>query len=185
MTVRDVDREAYKTCPTCKEHKPLCNYYKTKSLPLGVSWYCKKCISDKNKKSRREGTTPKPNPVARRRAYEKFRDITRKKYPFKRRAHIYVNRALKKGLIEKLPCEICGSPISTAHHDSYEPARWLEVRWFCHEHHMEWHVNNQAYYPDSGLYAPPFMPGDVENMIKERKESIQLPDQSVSKEGER
>lgn len=47
------------------------------------------------------------------------------------------NRAIKKGEIERQPCEKCGKPDALGHHDDYsEP---LEVRWMCDEHHQEYH----------------------------------------------
>lgn len=45
--------------------------------------------------------------------------------------------AVKKGLIQKRPCEVCGSPDSDAHHEDYR--RPLEVRWLCRLHHMHEH----------------------------------------------
>jgi hypothetical protein len=40
--------------------------------------------------------------------------------------------AIKIGLIEKKPCEICGQP-AVAHHEKY--SNFLDVRWLCRTHH--------------------------------------------------
>lgn len=34
-----------------------------------------------------------------------------------------------------------------AHHDSYYPERWLDVRWLCAKHHREWHDQNEPVWP--------------------------------------
>lgn len=47
------------------------------------------------------------------------------------------NRAVKKGLIKKLPCEICGDIKSQAHHEDYR--RPLKIKWLCFKHHRELH----------------------------------------------
>jgi hypothetical protein len=60
-------------------------------------------------------------------------DLARKKAT----ARAYANVYLKRGYIEKRPCEICGSEKSQMHHDNYDnPA---QVRWFCRQHHLELH----------------------------------------------
>ena len=53
-----------------------------------------------------------------------------------------VYKALKSGALVQLPCEICNSWESHAHHDDYNKP--LDVRWLCLEHHWEWHRNNKA-----------------------------------------
>lgn len=53
------------------------------------------------------------------------------------RAHRTVARAISKGELQRLPCEVCGEPKSEAHHDDYSDA--LNVRWLCRKHHKEHH----------------------------------------------
>jgi DNA-binding XRE family transcriptional regulator len=48
-----------------------------------------------------------------------------------------VARALRRGDFHRLPCEVCGSPKSHAHHEDY--SKPLEVRWLCEEHHIAAH----------------------------------------------
>lgn len=45
--------------------------------------------------------------------------------------------AIKKGLITKKPCEVCGSLEVEAHHDDY--SKPFNVRWFCCGHHRQYH----------------------------------------------
>jgi hypothetical protein len=50
-----------------------------------------------------------------------------------RRAHWWVARAVKNGIIKKEDCAICSNPNVQAHHEDYnEP---LEVIWLCPIHH--------------------------------------------------
>jgi hypothetical protein len=42
---------------------------------------------------------------------------------------------VKRGKMERKPCEVCGDPDSQSHHDDYDKA--LEVRWLCQKHHDE------------------------------------------------
>ena len=52
-----------------------------------------------------------------------------------------INYYLRKGLIHRKPCEICGEKATHAHHDDY--TRPLYVRWLCPVHHSEWHKYNK------------------------------------------
>lgn len=61
-----------------------------------------------------------------------------KRNPEKRKAHLEIRYAIKRGDLKKLPCEICGSNKSHAHHSDY--SRPLEVRWLCQLHHKQEHI---------------------------------------------
>lgn len=52
-----------------------------------------------------------------------------------------VQKALKKGILHKQPCEICGAEPAEAHHCDYNKP--LDVIWLCRKHHVEWHKNNK------------------------------------------
>lgn len=41
--------------------------------------------------------------------------------------------ALKKGILKRMPCAICGSAVSEGHHRDY--SKPLEVEWLCRSHH--------------------------------------------------
>lgn len=52
-----------------------------------------------------------------------------------------LNYAVRKGLVERTPCEVCGSDDKVhAHHDSYDPADWYNVRWLCYVCHKLEHT---------------------------------------------
>lgn len=67
--------------------------------------------------------------------------------PIKVRARQAVERALKRGDLERQPCEICGESKTHGHHDDYRQP--LVVRWLCNSHHRQWHRDN-----GEGLGAP-------------------------------
>lgn len=52
-------------------------------------------------------------------------------------AHITVANALRLGVLERQPCEVCGAEKSEAHHPEYN--RPLDVQWLCRSHHRARH----------------------------------------------
>ncbi len=51
-------------------------------------------------------------------------------------ARSYLKVYIKRGKIDRGPCEICQTTIKIeAHHDDY--SKPLQVRWFCRPHHVE------------------------------------------------
>lgn len=63
----------------------------------------------------------------------------RRANPLMNRAHLAVNRAIKKGLLVRLPCHVCGKTPTHGHHEDY--SKPLDVIWLCHKHHKAVHVN--------------------------------------------
>jgi hypothetical protein len=57
--------------------------------------------------------------------------------PEKISARAAVSTALKKGVLIKGPCEVCGSTKVEGHHEDY--SKPLEVNWLCQDHHQELH----------------------------------------------
>lgn len=53
------------------------------------------------------------------------------------RARRLVNEAIKRGGLDRGPCETCGLTPAEGHHDDYD--RPLDVRWLCKTHHAETH----------------------------------------------
>ncbi len=53
------------------------------------------------------------------------------------RVRLSLRYAVKKGLIEKKPCEKCGNVRSQGHHIDYKKP--LDVIWLCQKHHSEVH----------------------------------------------
>jgi len=69
--------------------------------------------------------------------------VTRQKrwqaeHPKARWAHLALASALRRGLIEKGPCEVCGAVEVDGHHDDYD--RPAVVRWLCRRHHRQLHA---------------------------------------------
>jgi len=53
-------------------------------------------------------------------------------------ARNYLNSLIRKGIIKRENCQICGeSKTVEAHHDDY--SKPLEVDWLCKKHHAEHH----------------------------------------------
>lgn len=67
------------------------------------------------------------------------RDVAKwqKSNPNKVRAHRIVANAIKRGLMSRKPCVICGEKITHAHHVDY--SKPYDVTWLCHVHHMNEH----------------------------------------------
>ena len=57
-------------------------------------------------------------------------------------ARYKAQRAVRAGRLVRQPCEVCGSPVTDAHHDDY--TKPVEVRWLCRKHHAEHHHKAKA-----------------------------------------
>jgi hypothetical protein len=60
--------------------------------------------------------------------------------PKAKSAHQAVALAIKAGELRRQPCEVCGESRLfwvVAHHEDYDKP--LDVRWFCHKHHIRRH----------------------------------------------
>jgi len=59
-------------------------------------------------------------------------------HPKARWAHLELASALRRGIVTKQPCEVCGAAQVDGHHDNYDmPA---VVRWLCRRHHRAVHA---------------------------------------------
>lgn len=57
-------------------------------------------------------------------------------------AHNATRSAIRRGLIERLPCAVCGAEKSEAHHPDYlDP---LKVTWLCRAHHKAEHARKET-----------------------------------------
>jgi hypothetical protein len=52
-------------------------------------------------------------------------------------ARSYVNVYIRRGLLERGLCEVCGAKKVQPHHEDY--GQPLKVRWFCRRHHLMLH----------------------------------------------
>lgn len=142
-----------KTCNTCKQEKDDSEYYARNST-------CKPCfrLRVRAREIRLRETDPAWAEKEAARHRMKTRkyvaegrvkpiDATRKKdamaryfrgHPNRKKAHSAVSNAIRDGRIQRLPCAVCSSKTTEAHHDDYDKP--LDVLWLCKKHHMERHV---------------------------------------------
>jgi hypothetical protein len=69
--------------------------------------------------------------------YDRWRWENDPAYRFRKKARIAFAQALKRGKIQRQPCERCGAEPAEGHHPDY--SKPLEVRWLCVQHHIEQH----------------------------------------------
>lgn len=135
-----------KKCFKCQLAKPLVEFYKHPKMGDGHLGKCKDC-------TRKDSSNRYRRPESREliRAYDKYRNQTPERkaktlgylqkrrllHPEKDRARRLVGSAVRRGLMEKQPCEICKSPEVQAHHPDY--SKPLNVRWLCFIHHRQEH----------------------------------------------
>lgn len=74
-------------------------------------------------------------------ASDKAKAKWKEKNKIKRAVHMITGNAIRSGILQKMPCEQCGSTVRIhAHHDDY--LKPLNVRWLCAAHHKQWHDEN-------------------------------------------
>lgn len=107
-------------CVECSERLPVDSFYKNRNRGGRIHPRCKECSKLYDKRRRDAGY---------------FKEYASKNAN-KLQAKWKVAYAIKKGILKRLPCEICGE-FGEAHHEDYNKP--LEVRWLCRTHHMEAH----------------------------------------------
>lgn len=144
-------------CSCCRKDLPFKDFPKCKNSIRGIYWYCRACVSTKekvryelHKMERRErnrflrkNLSEESKQKAREyeKSYAKKRAIAEKK----RRAanpHIFQCRqqtknAIKSGQLLQQLCSVCGSNKAETHHDDY--SKPLKVVWLCRQHHVDLH----------------------------------------------
>lgn len=144
-----------KECFKCTKIKPLSAFYEHPRMRDGYLNKCKACARndtinnrskninyyleyDKNRanlphrvKQRKEYAANNPDIVG------AIKSRWRKKNKHKANASLKVSRAIKRGLIHKLPCVVCFKKIAQAHHPDY--TKPLEIIWLCPQHHKDVH----------------------------------------------
>jgi hypothetical protein len=126
-----------KECRTCKQSKPLDEFYNRTRKRDGKHADCKTCFM-KHRKTYMQTDT-----------YRKLkRGYTRrfnKESPEKKKALNAVHYAIKMGRLVKQPCEKCEFPKVQAHHEwGYEGENALKVMWLCLIHHRLQHKEMQS-----------------------------------------
>lgn len=151
-----------KTCKICKKTLDIDLFEYKKGKPFDRGCYCKKCRNELSKKYRAEHRSYyveynknyvrkrdyiypkiKREVTEQRRAYLKIYWQTHKrKLTYKHYARTKLWKAVKSGVVLKLPCCECGNIISEAHHPNY--SKPLEVLWLCKKHHSLLHRDIKA-----------------------------------------
>ncbi|WP_081724759.1 hypothetical protein [Asticcacaulis sp. YBE204] len=63
-------------------------------------------------------------------------------------AHHSLRSALRRGLIERKPCEVCAAvhgvndAVIDGHHEDYD--RPMDVKWLCRKHHRQIHATEKV-----------------------------------------
>lgn len=147
-------------CLRCKKEKEDTAFYRCSRRKNGRQVYCKQCTlevfrvyrrSEKHKAYRREYHRRK-HVVERIKRYQNRPEVKirrdaqirasqeRHKRAYKARyrgAHNQIGNALRRGLLARKPCSVCGKERAEAHHPNYKKP--LEVIWLCRKHHKELH----------------------------------------------
>ena len=130
-----------KTCFVCNELLEIEQFYTHRAMADGHLNKCIECTKA-YERNRRKG--PLGDKI---REYDRKRG-SRQDYSYvvsyraandaKYKAHSLVNSAVKRGVINKLPCIICGTEKTEAHHPDYSSP--LDVIWLCPRCHKQTHA---------------------------------------------
>lgn len=133
-----------KKCFKCLKDLPLSEFYKHVSMSDGHLNKCKSCTKNDVSKHRQDNLeyireydrmrSSQPHRL------EKNKQVTeawRVSHPKRRSAQITLGNAVRRGLVKKCPCMVCGAK-AEAHHPDYD--RPLDVVWLCRSHHMQAHA---------------------------------------------
>lgn len=136
-----------KTCFKCNAEKPLAEFYRHPAMGDGHLGKCKDCTKRDVKETRaanldhyREYDRARASLPHRKEMAEKIFARWKQSFPERRAAHNKLAAALKKGVVERLPCWVCGGK-AEAHHPDYSSP--LNVVWLCAGHHKQLHAEAQ------------------------------------------
>lgn len=145
------DAEMNRRCAECRKPLPLNREYfcsnQCRYPDVGTGAWAERKRLDKQARSRRNYLARKAERIAQTNAYQRttkgraIRNAAHDQWvvanPEKVRAHWKVKDALKRGILERRPCERCGSKTSQAHHEDY--SKPLDVMWLCRGCHSQRH----------------------------------------------
>ena len=133
-----------KECFKCKAVKPLEEFYKHSMMADGHLNKCKVCtkqdvLNNRTKNieyfrayDRARGKLPE-----RMKANAQVTNAWRSQDKRRIKCHNAVSRAIKKGVLIRIPCERCSDLKSLAHHEDYDKP--LDVMWLCQPCHKQRH----------------------------------------------
>lgn len=151
-----------KKCSKCKVEKDSSEFYRCRRNKDGRQGRCIECdrkrVNEWRKKNKeriydynRKYRTDHPDAVIKWKERRNIRDANTKPWvdyrrnnPEKYKAKRKVYYALRKGIMTKRPCQICGSINNIhAHHEDY--SKPLSVIWLCPQHHKDIHRGKIKY----------------------------------------
>lgn len=118
-----------KCCSSCKETKPLDQFYREYSRVDGRSIYCGECLRGKSKH----------------RDWKRYMARVRQIHPVQQKAREKLQDAVRRGQITRKSCLFCANENSQAHHLLYE--FWSIVIWLCQTHHTAVHQQSKFITP--------------------------------------
>lgn len=141
--------DGLRRCSHCKQALPLDRF--AKHSKQGLQRDCKECrkqidreyrirTRDRKLLTQRKWREANPDKYARH-IKSAAAKMASGAYEIQKAAREKVARAKRSGRLTQLPCEVCGSAHSQAHHDDY--SKPLDVRWLCKIHHSEIHRKYQ------------------------------------------
>ena len=145
-----------KHCRQCERLLPTSEFYRKSEAADGLQGICMDCHKA-NMRARRAANRSEAIEYDRLRNAMPHRVEARKVYrntpagrlskageklrsPVKHAARQECRDAVRRGVLTRQPCEVCGEVKTHAHHDDY--GKPLDVRWLCATHHAEWHKHN-------------------------------------------
>lgn len=133
-----------KRCFKCERKKPASEFYPHPMMADGRLGKCKACTKADVKRwygrthtsraayERKRFATP-----ARRAKAAEYVRMHRERHPERAKARQRTNDAIKRGILKRRPCRVCGNPKSQAHHKDY--SKWWLIDWLCFKHHRAEH----------------------------------------------
>lgn len=126
---------AEKRCPRCETVKAITEFHRRyRKHGDGYQGWCKPCMMENGHAARTRWRLSAEGRMA---IYAAQKRYARAR-PERIKARSAVSSAIRRGRLERLPCEKCGDPNSQAHHDDY--SKPLDVRWLCQPHHTKEHM---------------------------------------------
>lgn len=129
-----------KKCTHCEKLLDTSHFYIDNDKPSWFKPRCKDCerILYRVKRAKNNETFTAKDTRYYQNHKEEIAQKRKNKYsPEKAKAHWMVNTALKKWILTKWICQICGSDNAQWHHEDY--SKPLDIIWLCRPHHMQLH----------------------------------------------
>lgn len=106
--------------------------------------HVRQLISAAMKRRKSPGVVVVPQPAkaqGKRKKYVVYSELNPEQ-KLKANARSHAVTALRRGQLQRAPCEKCGAALAQMHHDDY--SKPLQVRWLCVPCHRQWHRENDT-----------------------------------------